>query len=99
MITPAVNARAQLEDISATGACLRLKEPQRLGDGRLCWLNFEVYARLVWNDGIRCGLVFDDPLSEECLKQTIEFARLSSKNADDRFLKLASAWVHGPGDW
>jgi hypothetical protein len=99
MITPAVNVRVQLEDISASGACLRLMHPQRIEDGRLCWLNFDVYARSVWNDGIRCGLVFDELLADECLKQTLDFARSSTRSPDDKFLRLASAWVHGPGDW
>ena len=93
------NLRVQMEDISASGACVRLMHPQKLADGRLCWLNFAVYVRVVWNDGIRCGLVFDEPLAEDCLKQTVEFGQLAIKDNSDKFLRLASAWVHGPGDW
>ena len=93
------NLRVQMEDISATGACVRLMHPQKLRDGRLCWLSFAVYARVVWNDGVRCGLVFDEPLADDCLKQTVEFGQLATKDNSDKFLRLASAWVHGPGDW
>ena len=93
------NLRVQMEDISASGACVRLMHPQKLADGRLCWLNFAVYVRVVWNDGIRCGLAFDEPLAEDCLKQTVEFGQLAIKDNSDKFLRLASAWVHGPGDW
>jgi len=99
LIGGANNLRVQMEDISASGACVRLMHPQKLADGRLCWLSFAVYARVVWNDGIRCGLIFDEPLHEDCLKQTIEFGQLAIKDNSDKFLRLASAWVHGPGDW
>lgn len=99
LVGGANNLRVQMEDISASGACVRLMHPRKLADGKLCWLNFAVYARVVWNDGIRCGLVFDEPLDEDCLKQTIEFGQLAIKDKSDKFLRLASAWVHGPGDW
>ena len=99
MITARVNVRVQLEDLSATGACLRLMHPGQLDNGRLRWLNFEVYGRTVWNDGIRSGLVFDEPLGDDCLTRTLDFARSSAHDPDPRLLKLASAWVHGPGDW
>jgi hypothetical protein len=66
---------------------------------RLCWLNFAVFGRIAWRDEMRCGLQFDEALSEECLSQTIEFGELITTDRTDRFLRLASAWVHGPGDW
>lgn len=99
LIGGSLNLRVQMEDISASGACVRLMNPQAVPDGRLCWLSFAVYARVVWNDGIRCGLVFDEHLTDECLQQTVEFGQLATKDNSDKFLRLASAWVHGPGDW
>ena len=88
-----------LEDLSVSGACLRLQHPRPLATAKLCWLGFEVFGRSVWNDGIRCGMVFEEPLSEACLAQSIEFGRLHKQDAGDRFARLASAWVYGPGDW
>lgn len=99
IICASLNLRVQMEDISASGACVRLMHPQALSDGRLCWLNFAVYARVVWHDGIRCGLAFDEHLTDECLQQTTEFGQLLTADKSDKFLRLASAWVHGPGDW
>ncbi len=98
-VTPGANTRVQLEDISASGACIRLKQARPLEDGRLCWLNFAMFARVVWKGDIRCGLRFEEPLSAECLAQTIEFGELMTGDAGDRFLRLATAWTHGPGDW
>ncbi len=98
-VTPGANTRVQLEDISASGACIRLKEPRPLEDGRLCWLNFVAFARMVWKGDARCGLRFEEPLSADCLARTIEFGELMAGDGGDRFLRLASAWTHGPGDW
>lgn len=95
----AANVRVQVEDISSTGACMRLMRPQTLTEGTLGWLGFTHFGRVVWNDGFRCGLSFDEPVSQECLQRTVEFSRLSSDDAGDRFARLASAWAHGPGDW
>jgi len=93
------NLRVQLEDISAHGACVRLMHPRRLATGRLCWLRFRSFGRIVWQNDLRCGLAFDEPLTEECLRQTLEFADKIGCDATDKYGKLASAWVHGPGDW
>ena len=73
--------------------------PRRLTEGRLCWLRFEAYGRIAWQHELRCGLIFEDPLSDECLRQTVEFGELAAGEASEKYLKLASAWVHGPGDW
>jgi hypothetical protein len=93
------NLRVQLEDISTGGACVRLMHPRRLTEGRLCWLQFEAFGRIVWQNDLRCGLQFEDPITEECLRRTIEFGEMIVKDATDKYLRLASAWVHGPGDY
>ncbi len=99
LITATANARIQLEDISAGGACIRLSRPMAIDSARMCWLNFAIFGRLAWKEDLRCGLKFDEPLTDECLAQTIEFGELLGKDPTNKFLKLASAWVHGPGDW
>ena len=93
------NLRVQLEDISASGACIRLMHPRRLSAGRLHWLGLTAFARIVWQNDLRCGLQFDEPLSEECLRQTLEFGEMIVNDPSEKYLRLASAWVHGPGDW
>jgi len=99
LVGATANVRVQIEDISAGGACIRLMRPLTDNSARLCWLNFAVFGRVAWKDDLRCGLMFDERLSEECLAQTVEFGDMMLKDRSDKFLKLASAWVHGPGDW
>ena len=99
LIGPDSNVRVQIEDISTGGACIRLIRPLAFDSARLCWLNFAVFGTVKWRQELRCGLMFDEPLSEECLAQTIEFGELITSDRTDKFLRLASAWVHGPGDW
>ena len=99
LIGPAANVRVQIEDVSAGGACIRFMRPLKFETARLCWLNFAVFGTVVWRQDLRCGMMFDQPLGEECLAQTIEFGELITTDRTDKFLRLASAWVHGPGDW
>ena len=94
-----VNMRVQLEDISATGACIRLKAPRKLEAGRLFWLSAQAFGRIIWRKDLRCGIVFDEPLSDDAVEQATHFAALMAKDPTEKFGKLASAWVHGPGDW
>jgi hypothetical protein len=94
-----VNVRVQLEDISASGACIRLLHPRALAAGRLCWLDFEIFGQVVWQRDERCGLKFDERLTPDCLRRTLEFADRAARDTDDRYRRLASAWVHGLGDY
>lgn len=99
MVTPQENLRVQLEDISASGASIRLMHPRTFAGGHLRWLDFTAYAQVAWRADLRCGLEFADPLDEAELKRTREFAGLVGASAADKYGRLASAWVHGPGDW
>jgi hypothetical protein len=91
--------RVQLEDLSATGACIRLMHPRRITGARLRWLHYEWPCVVVWQSGLRCGLAFEEALAPECLKQTLAFGEQASGITGDRFKRLASAWVFGPGDY
>lgn len=93
------NMRVQLEDISLHGACIRLMHPRRFAAARLCWLQFEAYGRVAWHHDLRCGLTFEDALPPDCLRQTLEFGELAVGDESEKYLRLASAWVHGPGDF
>jgi hypothetical protein len=93
------NLRVQLEDISTGGAGIRLMHPRKLTTGYLHWIGLRAFGRVVWQNDLRCGLQFDEPLSERCLRQTIEFGEMIVNDASDKYGRLASAWVHGPGDW
>lgn len=98
-IAPDINIRLQFEDVSVSGACMRLMHPRRLTEGRLQWLDYSVFVETIWQAELRCGLRFADPLDDGCLDRTLEFGEASDRGGQDTFRRLASAWVHGPGDW
>ena len=99
LISPRENLRLQLEDISATGACFRLMHPRILREGHLCWLGKRAYGRIVWQSGLRCGFEFDEPLADDLLQHSLWFGEMASSEAREKYARLASAWVFGPGDW
>lgn len=96
IVLPGANLRVQLEDISLHGACIRLMHPRAFEAARLCWLQFQAFGQIVWRHELRCGIAFSDPLPEEWLDQTVEFGELAVDDASEKYLRLASAWVHGP---
>ncbi len=98
-VSAGVNVRVQLEDISATGACIRLMSHRPLGEGRLLWLNYEQFVRPVWQADLQCGLEFDQRLDADRLRRTLEFGEADLDKSVSTMRRLASAWVHGPGDY
>ena len=55
-----------LSDVSRTGAQLLLHEPMR--PGQEVWIKVppaEIFGEVVWMDGDRCGITFDEPLSDD----------------------------------
>lgn len=98
-IAPGINIRLQFEDVSVSGACMRLMHPRRLTEGRVQWLDYSVFVETIWQAELRCGLRFADPLDDGCLDRTLEFGEASDRGGQDTLRRVASAWVHGPGDW
>ncbi len=94
-----VNVRVQLEDVSPSGACIRLISHRALGEGRLLWLDYEQFVRPVWQADLQCGLEFDERLDADRLRRTLEFGEADVDNGVSTMRRLASAWVHGPGDY
>lgn len=94
-----VNVRVQLEDISASGAAFRLMHSRPLEPGKLCWLGFECYGEVLWQADGRCGLRFTDRLPDDCLRRTLDFGASAALDRKGKLNRLASAWVHGPGDY
>ena len=78
---------------------MRLMYPRCLCEGRLQWLDYSCFVVMVWQAELRCGLRFVDPLDVACLRRTLEFGETSHRGGADTLRRLASAWVHGPGDW
>jgi hypothetical protein len=64
--TVASSKRACLNDISRGGASVTTDLPLRRGtDVFLHWGEIHAFATVVWLDGDRCGLKFDEPLSDD----------------------------------
>lgn len=65
LVTTTDEHSVTLRDLSATGA---LAEGSRLPptgkDVILTRGSLEAFARIVWNDGVRCGLEFDEPIPD-----------------------------------
>jgi hypothetical protein len=89
--------RIILTDLSLTGAQFSVPLEQRAGtDAMLEWGHFEAFGELMWCDGCRCGMRFDEALTtnaliatralndSECLPSDFELARQAAK-----------AWVGG----
>jgi hypothetical protein len=65
LITTTDEQPVKLRDISAGGALVESRHPFAAGkDVILRRGSTEVFARIVWADGNRCGLQFEEPLSE-----------------------------------
>lgn len=55
-----------LSDVSRTGAQLCVHDPLRCGQE--VWIRIppaEIFGEVVWTDGDRCGITFDEPLSDD----------------------------------
>jgi hypothetical protein len=65
LMTTTSEHNVTLRDISATGALAEgAQVPPSGKDVMLKRGALDVLARVVWSDGVRCGLEFDEPISE-----------------------------------
>ena len=65
LITTTDEQPVKLRDISAGGSLVESEQPFAAGkDVILRRGSTEVFARIVWADGNRCGLQFEEPLTE-----------------------------------
>jgi hypothetical protein len=96
--TPLTSQKVEIENLSVQGARIKLLSGSSFSGGWLKWLGFKAYVDFVWADGQSCGLRFDPDLEEECVRSTTEFFELIETDPST-YLRLAAAWVHGPGDY
>lgn len=65
LITTTDEQPVKLRDISAGGTLVESEQPFAAGkDAILRRGSTEVFARIVWANGNRCGLQFEDPMTE-----------------------------------
>ena len=66
------NLEGQLANLSIRGAKLTLSEPIEIGtNARLRIEAHEVFCRVVWSEGNKCGLVFEHDLEAQALDHVL----------------------------
>ena len=84
-----------LQDLSATGAKVQLRNPARIDRGILSWFHFEVFGEVVWQRNGWCGMAFDRPLSDGCLFETRDAAPGLQAEARLSVARYAQEFVNG----
>ena len=84
-----------LYDLSATGAKILVPANEKLGQGFLRWMDYEVFAEPVWQEKRWCGIAFDRPISAGCLFATRTSAADVVKDAAGENQRHAAAFVKG----
>lgn len=59
--------KARMVDLSQGGAHLYVPNAGKVREGFLTWMNFEIFAVVVWQKGDEFGVEFDAPLTYEQL--------------------------------
>jgi hypothetical protein len=88
--------RITLLNLSESGALLQLKDGEPFDRGVLRWIDYEAFGTVVWRDGQRIALQFDEPIESAWLLDTK--ARLPAlARGSDEFRQFASEWAKGEG--
>ena len=89
---------AQIENLSRSGARIATALAVKPGrSGFLRWLDHEVFATVRWCAGGRCGVVFDDLLSEQDLIRTRALETQAQQRERERRINSARDFVTGRG--
>jgi hypothetical protein len=87
---------AILENLSKTGAKLRVAAPLRIGSELvLQWHGSEALGKVSWSRGGQCGLTFAAPLGEPVLHQALALDAAERLPDEDDDRAAARAWVEG----
>jgi hypothetical protein len=89
--------RITLLNLSESGALLQLKDGEPFDRGVLRWIDYEAFGTVVWRDGQRIALQFDEPIDRAWLLDTRERLPALSRGTDE-FRQFASDWATGGGD-
>lgn len=98
LITLNGQGAAQIENLSLSGA--RVATHLALNPGSSCllrWLDQEVFAIVKWARNNRCGLIFDEHLSEDTLLRTRNMEAQAQRVEEERWQHSARDFVNGRG--
>ena len=86
---------ARVRNISCTGAMIEGPEvPPKGRDIVLRAQGMEFFGRVVWSDGCRCGIQFDDALRPS---EVLELHRITPEQVRSEELNAAARWFNSRG--
>lgn len=90
-----------VENLSTTGARLRLNVPPKAGNGAFLRLaDMEIFCGIVWSTEDRCGLTFEEPMAGRKVVAMRDLAERYAQDAEARLKRAARDWVQGEqGEW
>lgn len=86
----------EIVSLSRTGAMVMVKDVPRLAsNGILIWGPIDAFFTIVWTDTHRCGLHFDEPISEEKVIAARETSDHDPVREQAKKVAIAKAWATG----
>lgn len=85
---------ALLDDLSLSGAQIRLSDGEQFSIGVLKWLDFDELVDVVWHDGSTCGVKFEKHLPKGCILATRDAAP-ALLDDEARARSVAKRWIEG----
>lgn len=85
---------ALLDDLSLSGAQIRLSDGEQFSIGVLKWLDFDELVDVVWHDRSTCGVKFEKPLPKGCILATRDAAP-ALLDDEARARSVAKRWIEG----
>jgi hypothetical protein len=87
-----------LDDISATGARMRLERPPAIDTiAMLRFHDLQLYGTVVWSHGLDCGFRFDRPLDPEDMRGMLWIVQ--NREAYERICRDSHAQEWSRGIW
>jgi hypothetical protein len=96
IVTVAGTRFVRINNLSRGGAAITGETPLKRGaDVVLRWSGIEAFASVTWVAGCRCGLMFDEPISDEAvlIARSLSDHRESQQRAEQR--TVARDFAHG----
>lgn len=83
-----------LDDLSLSGAQIRLSDGEQFSSGVLEWLDFDELVDVVWHDGSTYGVKFEKHLPKGCILATRDAAP-ALLDDEARARSVARQWTEG----
>jgi hypothetical protein len=85
-----------LDNLSRSGARVRAEAPPKVGSSVILkFADFEAFAMVVWVQGIQCGLLFDEQLTQDAMQQLRWISENHAKYQRAQMQGVARDWSQG----